>query len=200
MEKELAAIIDKIKESGEKEAQMLVGKGAFEAEKLRKESQHAIDREKEAISKEKRREIDVAQKRVLSEAKLTARKMELDAREAEMKAVFDEALKRMAAFTPDKYTAYLVKGLQGAIPSLGTEMKLECLAKDKELAASAASRAGVKAAVSATLTGVTGGLVAYSKNLENRMDLTFENTLALKEESLRKEVSKILFGEVQKVD
>lgn len=178
--KDLKAKIKHIEQREQKKAER-------ETEKIRKE----MERKLNEIERNREREIKIMYNRMVSQAKLKAKKKKLEVREQMMDKVFKEAKKEIAGTDPEKYREYLRKSIGKAVDVLGDEITIKCSEKSASIVKELTDKIAPSAEVESGLKTI-GGIRAVSP-VGAAIDLTFEANLERRKKELRKEISDILF-------
>lgn len=176
------------------------GKAANTAGSARERAAQERDRvssEKEKrlaeMRKESEREFRTLKNRILSQAKLEARKMELEVREEMIEQVFKEALESLGAMSTGEHQEYLRMSIGKSVNLLGQDLTVLCTEDDLASVKELARKISPSVEVEASLDSV-GGIKARSKD-GAFIDLTFEANLERKRKELRREISEMMFRE-----
>ena len=134
----------------------------------------SADREGQATAQRER-------SRILAAARLQAKRLEYEVREAEARGFLDAARSELAAFTKTPEYPKLLKRLYAyAVERLGKDLRLRGRADDARALKSLSS-----SGFDDRPLPVLGGLVAESPDRSRRLNLTFDELLRLREDRLR---------------
>ena len=185
----ISDITDKIIEDAKKEAGYIIDAAKVKADEIEKR----IERKKKDVIKESESNLQKTilenKRRVVSAANQEVKLRVDNTKREKVDEVFDTALKNILSLPDEEYKT-LLKGLLKNIPK---DVEGEVFAPKEKVAITkeALKAAGLKNIVTPT-DKFKGGIVITGKDFE--YNLTFENILADKKNSLEVEVAKILFG------
>lgn len=186
-------IIEKIEGVTQNKVDNIIHRGKKEAEKAKQEIEEEKQRRLEELEKEKEREIKTMENRIISQAKLEAKKTKLNVREKMIEDIFKEAKDDLSSKDPEEYRDYLEESIHEVLEVLDGEITLRCDPKSEELVNELVRHRDSRIQVEPDLETI-GGLKASSEK-GSTMDLTFEANLESEKKELRKEISEILFTE-----
>ncbi|HTT73924.1 MAG TPA: V-type ATP synthase subunit E family protein [Thermoplasmata archaeon] len=177
----LESLVDEIRRRGEAEL------AAIEAGRATAAAQIAADRDRriEAVRQASAHatELEIARTRAqrLAAAKLRARKLLYEAREARMHGALEETRTLLAEFTRSPaYPIVLKRMVAAASDALGKQLRISGRAED----AAALQKAAGKAFDPAP-RAILGGLVAETPDGSRRLNLSFDELLRLREDRVR---------------
>jgi V/A-type H+-transporting ATPase subunit E len=184
----IADITDKILEDAKKEAEHIVSAAKEKASEIEKR----LEGEKKDMAEENEKNIQKTllenERRVISAANQEA-KLQIDnAKRNKINEVFKTALENILSL-PDKEYKTLLKGLLKNIQS-GVEGEIFAPKEKVTVTKETLKEAGLKNTVTPT-DKFKGGIIIAREDFE--YNLTFENILADKKNSLEVEVAKLLF-------
>ncbi len=187
-------IIKRIKQAAQRKVKNIEKRKEEKAEEIEQEIEREKDRKLDQIRKEKEREIDTTRNRIISQAKLDARKNKLQAREEMIEKIFDQAMEELDEAYPDDYEDYLRKAIGKASNILeGDSIAIHCNPESEEKVEELVSKIAPSLDVKSDLD-VIGGIKAVSDS-GSEIDLTFEASFERKKKELRKDISDMLFAE-----
>jgi vacuolar-type H+-ATPase subunit E/Vma4 len=132
---------------------------------------------------ERRTQAEVARERTqkLAGARLQARKMVYEAKEKEMAGALTETRRLLEAFTQTKgYPALLKRMYASAAERLGSSIRVSGRKEDAPVLESIAGKSFAKTPIS-----IIGGLVVETTNGEQRLNLSLDELLRLREDKIR---------------
>jgi V/A-type H+-transporting ATPase subunit E len=165
-----------------------------EAQEIVNKAQMELEREKKAIEQDTEKTIKILRSRAISEAKLEARKMMLNAKESLIAQSFEKANERLKNLDLTKNESYLREAIKNGVKLLGSDVKVLCNKDVIPLVTRLASEIDPKISVSSEGIRYLGGAVIRAKNGTAQIDATFEGVLERTRNELRREVAEILFG------
>ncbi len=189
----LENITGRIKSDATKKAKKRINEAKKEANALLTKAQKELDKEKKAIEQETEKLIKIQRSRATSEAKLEARKMKLNAKEAVITQAFENANERLKRLGPEQNEKYLRGAITNAVGLLGKDVEVLCNKEVSSLVTRIASEINPRITVSSEGVQYLGGAVIRAKNGTAQIDATFEGVLERIRNDLRREVAGILF-------
>ncbi|MEF8832224.1 MAG: V-type ATP synthase subunit E family protein [Candidatus Thermoplasmatota archaeon] len=189
--------IEKIIERIEKETQgkidNIIERGKEKAEKIEQEIEKEKEQRQDEIKKEREREIKTMKNRIISQAKLEAKKKRLNVREEMINDVFKEVKNRLDEKKAEEYEGYLKQSIKKSDEILKGDLKIRCDPESEQLVKQLAEKINPEIEIEPSLDTI-GGIKASSEK-GSSIDYTFEANLERKRKELRKEISDILFQE-----
>ncbi len=186
-------IIERINKITQNKVESVIERGRKKAEEIEEEIEKEKQRRLDELEKEKNREIQTMKNRIISQAKLEAKKEKLKVREEMIEEVFNRAKEELDSKQPGEYKGYLKQSIDEANKLLEGKIKIRCEKKAEKLVQKLAGEIDPEMDVKADLKTI-GGIKAISEK-GSTMDLTFEANLKRRKKELRKEISDILFEE-----
>ncbi len=120
--------------------------------------------------------------RILAAARMQARKIQYEAREAALVEALDRGRRQLGEFAAtDAYEAVLDRMYEDAVARLGKDVRISGRAADAAALKALAGKAFVPAPVP-----ILGGLVAESADGARRLSVSFDELLRLREDRVRK--------------
>ncbi len=165
-----------------------------EAQEILNKAQMELEREKKAIEQDTEKTIKILRSRAISEAKLEARKMMLNAKENLITQSFEKANERLKNLDLTKNESYLREAIKNGVKLLGSDVEVLCNEDVIPLVTRLASEIDPKITVSSEGIRYLGGAVIRARNGTAQIDATFEGVLERTRNDLRREVAEILFG------
>jgi len=191
----MEAIVAKILNDAQKEAQGTIDDAKAKAEGKKAELLAKLEKEKAASLKNAEQLAAERGARIVSSAELEAKKMQLAAKRSVIDEAFDLAMKRLCELPAEEYFALLLK-LSSSVTGSGEELVLN--PKDREaFGEKLVSRindrlAGKgKVALSNETVKAAGGVIIKSENAE--INSTFEAIVKSLLEELVPQIAKVLF-------
>jgi V/A-type H+/Na+-transporting ATPase subunit E len=177
----LETLVAEIRSRGEAELKAVEEARDAETTKIAAERDQKI----EALRAETQRaaEIESARERVqrIAGAKLKARKLLYEAREARLKAALEATRTLLADYArSDAYPAVLKRMVDAATDTLGKAVKVRGRAEDAAKLQKAAGKL-----FDSTPVPILGGLVAETADGSRRLNLSFDELLRLREDEVR---------------
>jgi len=186
-------IIERIENDAQRKADNILAREEDKAEELKEEIEREKERKLDEIRKKKEREIKTMKNRILSQAKLEARKKKLNIREEMMEKVFDKAKIKIKNTDPSEYKDYLKDAVEKSVDVLGKDITIYCNKKSKDIVKDIVDDIDSSINLDDSLKSIGGIKASSEKGAE--IDLTFEANLKRIKKDLRKEISDILFAE-----
>lgn len=139
-----------------------------------------------------RQRLGKERERLVSGAKLEAKMVRLDAREALLERAFTAAKERLAQLHGNSaYPAYLMRLTREAVAEIGSDLRIAVSAVDEELMRAIASELRLRAQISAGLN-TCGGLEASTPDGRIRVVNTVEARLERAQSELRQKLAALL--------
>ena len=186
-------ITGRIKRDAAKKAKQRIDEAKKEAKELLAKAQKELDREKKAILQDTEKAIKIQRSRAISEAKLGARKMRLNAKEAVITQAFENANESLKNLGLEQKEKYLRGAIKNAVGLLGNDVEVLCNREVSSLVSKIASDIDTGITVSSEGIQYLGGAVIRAKNGTAQIDATFKGMLERIKNDLRREVAGILF-------
>ncbi len=186
-------IIERIENDAQRKADNILAREEDKAEELKEEIKREKERKLDEIRKKKERDIKTMKNRILSQAKLEARKKKLNIREEMMEKVFDKAKTKIKNTDPSEYKEYLKDAVEKSVDVLGKDITIYCNKKSKDIVKDIVDNIDSSINLDDSLDSIGGIKASSEKGAE--IDLTFEANLERIKKDLRKEISDILFAE-----
>ncbi len=194
-------IIEKIEEDARREAESILEEARREAESILEEARRKAEEKRGDIIARGEKEADLLKQRIVANAKLTARKSALDAKEELLNKVFEEAQNQLSkTASTEKYGDILRELIREGVASVGEDVELICRAEDEGLLKGGILRElskelGVDITLSTEKIDTMGGVVVRAKSGKVEVNNTFETRLQRMQDALRSKIAKILFPE-----
>ncbi len=186
-------ITKRITDDANKKVKKRIREAKKDAQNLLDKSQKELEREKKAIEQETEKMIKIQRSRAISEAKLEARKMKLNAKEAIITKAFETANERLKNLGLEQNDRYLRGAIKNGVELLGNEVEVLCNRDISSLVTRIASEIEPRITVDSEGIQYLGGVVIRAKNGTAQIDATFEGVLERRRNELRREVAEILF-------
>jgi V/A-type H+-transporting ATPase subunit E len=186
-------ITKRITNDATKKAKQRIKEAKKEAQELLGRAQKELEREKKAIEQDTEKTIKIQRSRAVSEAKLEARKMNLNAKEAVIAQAFETANERFKNLGLEQNEKYLRGAIKNGVELLGMEVEVLCNRDVSSLVTRIASEIDPEITVDSEGIQYLGGVVIRAKNGTAQIDATFEGVLERTRNELRREVAEILF-------
>jgi V/A-type H+-transporting ATPase subunit E len=186
-------ITKRITNDATKKAKQRIKEAKKEAQELLGKAQKELKREKKAIEQDTEKTIKIQRSRAVSEAKLEARKMNLNAKEAVIAHAFETANERFKNLGLEQNEKYLRGAIKNGVELLGMEVEVLCNRDVSSLVTRIASEIDKRITVDSEGIQYLGGVVIRAKNGTAQIDATFEGVLERTRNELRREVAEILF-------
>jgi len=186
-------ITQRIKKDAQEKAKKRVEKAKNEAKEHLAKAQKELEKEKKVLEQETEKTIKIQRSRALSEAKLEARKMKLNAKETVISHAFEMANQRFKNLGETETERYFREAISNSVKLLGSDVEVLCNAKDTQLVMRIASGINPKITVNSKGTQYLGGAVIRTKNGTAQIDVTHGGVLERLKNDLRREVAQILF-------
>jgi vacuolar-type H+-ATPase subunit E/Vma4 len=149
--------------------------------KIQQELQHRVRQIREEAERQAQAAAQRERSRIIASARLQAKRLEYEAREAEAREFLDAVRAELGALTRTPEYPKLLKRLYGyATDRLGKELRLQGRAEDAKLL-----KALHPSAFDEAPLPVIGGFVASTADGARRLNLTFDELLRLREPRLR---------------
>lgn len=191
-------ITERIKKDASSKANQKISQAKTEADDLLNRAKTELEKEKKALELETEKTIKIQRNRAISEAKLEARKMKLTAKEEVITQAFELANERFKTLEAQKTEGYLGRAIKAAVSLLGTDVVVLCNSKDSQMVLTIATGINSQIDVSSEGVDILGGAIIRTKDEKAQIDATFEGVMERKKGDLRREVARILFGEILK--
>ncbi|MFP4050617.1 MAG: V-type ATP synthase subunit E [Thermoplasmata archaeon] len=186
-------IIERIEKDAQRKSDNILAREEEKAEELKEEIEREKERRLDEIRKKKEREIKTMKNRILSQAKLEARKKKLNTREDMMEKVFENTKNRVKKTDPLEYKNYLHDAVEKSTDVLGGNITIYCNKESEDIVKDIVDDIDSSIKVANSLKSIGGIKASSEKGAE--IDLTFEANLKRIKKDLRKEISDILFAE-----
>lgn len=184
LEPEAQLQIERLRSEADTEAAAITAKAGEEAKAI-KDRHLASARQR--LGKER--------ERLVSGAKLEAKMVRLDAREALLERAFTAAQERLAQLRGNwAYPRYLMRLTREAVAEIGSDLRIAVSAVDEELIRAVVLELGVRAQISAGLN-TCGGLEASTPDGRIRVVNTVEARLERAIGEVRREIAALLAPE-----
>ncbi len=194
----LENITERIKKDAKKKATETINQAKSDANDILLSARKTLDREKKNVEMETEKTIKIQRNRAISEGKLEARKMMLNAKEEVISRAFELTTDKLRNLDTSQKEQYLGAAMRGAVKELGGDVFALCNARDQATVSKIASVVDSRIKVSSEGVDYLGGVVIKAKDGSAQINATFEGVLERKRNDLRKEVAEILFGSTQK--
>ncbi|MDO5850934.1 MAG: V-type proton ATPase subunit E [Methanobacteriaceae archaeon] len=199
-------IIASIKEDAQKKSDDILSKASLECEKISEEGNKTAQAEKTKILEATEKQAGMKYQQIISEAKVNARRTELEAREELIEKSFRIASDKIEKQASEKSTEY-VDSLRKMIKEASLEIgggKLELLVREDDIgiagkvvtdiAKDVTSELGVTTSYSiGEPINVIGGAILRTADGEIEVKNTIEARMLRFKKNLRSEVAKIIF-------
>ena len=126
-------ITQRIKKDAQEKAKKRVEKAKNEAKEHLAKAQKELEKEKKVLEQETEKTIKIQRSRALSEAKLEARKMKLNAKETVITHAFELANQRLKNLSEAETERYFREAISNSVKLLGSDVEVLCNAKDTQL-------------------------------------------------------------------
>lgn len=199
-------IKDSLKEETEEKKEEIYGEAKREIKEIKAEAQRKANSKAQEIIEEGKREADAEAKKILSNARMKARRKKLEFKDEIGKKVFEKAKEELQGLKDEqeKYKKTMENLIENGGISVGggsLEVLLpkgeDFLSEDrvKEIEEKISSETGKETSLSflEELDKTTGGVIVRRSDGKMQCNNTFEARLERMKDSLRTEVSKILF-------
>ncbi|MFW6375771.1 MAG: V-type ATP synthase subunit E [Thermoplasmatota archaeon] len=186
-------IIERIEKDAQRKVDNILAREEEKAEELKEEIEREKERRLDEIRKKKEREIKTLKNRILSQAKLEARKKKLNVREEMMEKVFENAKNELGDTDPSEYKDYLKNAVEKSTDVLGEDITIYCNEKSESIVRDIVENINPSVELENSLDSIGGIKASSEKGAE--IDLTFEANMKRIKKDLRKEISDILFAE-----
>jgi vacuolar-type H+-ATPase subunit E/Vma4 len=177
----LERLVEEIRQRSQKE--LAEERARVEAEKRRivQDRDRRIAEGREDADRRAANEIAKERAQKVASARLQARKFVYEAREKEMERELGEVRRMLEAYTKTKEYPALVKRMySSAVDRLGHTVKVSGRKEDSELLESVAGKGFSRKPIP-----VLGGIQVETANGEQRLDMTFDELLRLRENRIR---------------
>lgn len=190
----------RIYEEAEKEASTIIGAAEKEANDITAKIEATALEEYEVIVKKGKLAAEQREERLASSAKLEAKKLVLESKQAMVSKAFELALEKLKNLDDDKYISFL-SNLTVEASRSGNEQILLSENDRTKYGTEVVNSANKKLAENGKVANISlsdesakieGGLILKENNIE--MNCSFEMLLKLKRDELATEVSKVLFN------
>ncbi len=186
-------LVKRIRTDAKRKAKIIAKRARDKAESEKEKIISEKERKLDELKKESDRELRTLKNRIRSQAKLDARKRELEVREEMIDEIFQEALKKLGSLQAEDYKVYIRQAIGKCVKVLGKDITVSCNEESKELVSEMAKKIAPSVKVKADLISV-GGIKARSES-GSFIDLTFESNLERMKKDIRKEISEMMFKE-----
>ena len=200
-------IISSIMSEAQDKADKIIQEAQAEVDKINAKATKDADAEKNKILENGKKQSDMRYQQIISEAKMNARRAELDGKEEVIEAAFSKAtdeLAQMASSNDAKYTESLINMIKEAAVEIGGG-KLIVKVKNSDAStvsgklSTIANEVTNETGVQTELTlgdsiDVIGGAVLVTANGDIEVNNTIESRLDRNKKILRSEVANILFS------
>lgn len=200
-------IVSSILSDAQSKADVVIQEAQKESELILEEGQKKAQAEKERRLDEANKQSSMKYQQLISEAKMNARRAELEAREEVIEDAFKtakEELKKIAFSSSEEYKNSLVEIVKEATLEVGggevvLHLKAEDVDKIKDSMETIEKDVETQTGIKTTLEigeniNTIGGAVVKTKNGEIEVNNTIESRLSRFKKSLRSEVAKVLFN------
>jgi len=200
-------IVSNILSDAQRKADVIIQEAHKESELILEEGQKKAQAEKEKILDDSNKQSSMKYQQLISEAKMNARRAELESREEVIEDAFKQAeedLKKIASSSSEEYKKSLIEIVKEATLEVGggevvLHLKTEDVVKIKDsietIAKDVEAQTGIKTTIEiGENINTIGGAVVKTKNGEIEVNNTIESRLSRFKKSLRSEVAKVLFN------
>lgn len=200
-------IVSSIMSEAQEKADKIIQDAQVEVDEIKSKSTKDANAEKKKILDNGQKQSDMRYQQILSEAKMNARRAELEAKEDVIVAAFDKAtedLTEIASTGDEKYVESLLNMIQEAAIEIGggdliVQLKEEDMRKVEKELTSIALVASNKTLTQTSLTlgepvDIIGGAILTTANGEIEVNNTIEARLERNRKILRSEVASVLFN------
>ena len=199
-------IVSSIKSEAQSKADVIIQESENEASLILQEGEREAKLAKENILENARKQSSLKYQQLISEAKMNARRAELEAREELIESAFtkaEEELKNVASTSSEEYLNSLKKIIEEASIEIGggelvLSLKEDDIAKIKDSIPTIEKNIEGKTGNKTTLEigdsiRTIGGAIVKTKNGDIEVNNTIEARMLRFKRSLRSEVARILF-------
>ncbi|MDR2967410.1 MAG: V-type proton ATPase subunit E [Methanobacteriaceae archaeon] len=198
-------IVSNIKSEAQIKADKILQEAEVKSNSIIENGNKKAEAEKNNILDDGKKQSDMRYQQIISEAKMNARRLELEAREEVIEAAFNQAneeLKNIASSSDDKYISSLSKMIKEAATEIGGgDLIVQVKEEDKSKITNLDSIANETQLETGKNTNLTlgesiitiGGAVLKTKNGEIEVNNTIEARILRFKKTLRSEVAKTLF-------
>ena len=177
----LENLVDEIRRHAEAELRATEEHREAEAVRIAADRDHRVAEIRAASQRATEAEVARERAQRLAAAKLQSRKMLYEAREKRLENGLRETRTLLADFTSSPaYPSVLKRMVEVAGDSLGRQLRISGRAQDAALLAKAAGRS-----FDPTPIPILGGLVAETADRSRRLNLSFDELLRLREDTVR---------------
>ncbi|MDO5848911.1 MAG: V-type proton ATPase subunit E [Methanobrevibacter sp.] len=200
-------IVSSIMSEAQDKADKIIQDAQAEVDKINAKATKDADAEKNKILENGKKQSDMRYQQIISEAKMNARRAELEAKEDVIEAAFNKAteeLSQKASSNDAQYTESLINMIkEAAIEIGGGELIVKVKDSDKGTVSGKLSAIAMDVTndtgVQTTLTlgepiDVIGGAVLITANGDIEVNNTIESRLDRNKKILRSEVASVLFN------
>jgi len=184
------------------EADAIIRKAKSEAQYALEGSRKEAENEYKTVLERERANLEMERQQVISDAVLRSQSLILEAKEKLIVSVYDEAFGRIKNFTSSpRYEDALVRLASQALSMVGSS-DVELLVNEADakrlsqlmLREIGGARRLASVKVSSTRIKAIGGVVARSSTGKIEVDNTIDGRFSIARNTLRTEISKMLFG------
>ena len=199
-------IVSNIMSEAQNKADGIIQEAQTQADTIIKSGEKKAEAAKNQILVSGKKQADMRHQQIISEAKMNARRFELEAKEEVINAAFDKAtndLKNIASTDKEEYTNALVEMIKESATEIGggdliVQVKEADKSKVSSILATAANNVSSDINVETSFElgesiNTIGGAIVKTKNGEIEVNNTIESREARFKKSLRSEVAQILF-------
>lgn len=189
-------IIAKIKTEAEVEADKIIEDAEHEANRILEDGDATAKKERETFTKKVEVDIATLRNRILSEAKMAARRKILIAREEIIQECFDQAAEQLKGLSDKAYDEFMGTCIKAGAAAIEGDIIVG--SPDGDTVKRVTSILGLKKNVELEIREEKGlgGIIVRSKDGKVAVDYTFEGLLDRMRAELRTEAAKLLFSEV----
>lgn len=200
-------IISSIMSEAQEKADKIIQDAQAEVDKINAKATKEADAERNKILENGKKQSDMRYQQIISEAKMNARRAELDAKEEVIESTFNKALEELsqkASSNDAEYTDSLIKMIEEAATEIGggdlivnvKESDVSTVSgKLSTIATNVTNKVGVKTSLSlGDAIDVIGGAVLITANGDIEVNNTIESRLDRNKKILRSEVASVLFN------
>jgi V/A-type H+-transporting ATPase subunit E len=182
-------IIKKINEESSAEINKILEEARNESKEMEAEANKSISSELASIQNEGKKRITIMRNIHLSEARRTARRTALSAKEDLIEECFSQAKERLKSMTGEEYKQVLVQIINESLPLINNKGNVILSREEDRAILSSFPNLSIKSGTTSAL----GGLIFESIDGKVVVDNTFDAILERQKEDIRTEIAKILF-------
>ena len=191
----LERIIARIEQDSQRKIASMDKAATVKIDEMKAHSTKELTARLTALDEEHEKGLEKERNKILSEARLSARRTVLSAKEEVLEEVADDVFEKLSVSGSKGYKQFLITYLTKAKKMVGEGGKVKCREQDALDMKLAVSKSGISATLDFGLSRDEAGFLAFSKDGSSFVDMRLETVLDAAFKESRKEMLEVLFSD-----